>query len=307
MTHVIPNLFIPGTPKGATTSLADWVSQHSQIQLARLKEPWFFNDDRSTGHFVGREKAYLDLFEKQEGVRYYCDASPDYLFSKNALGAIADYSPDARYLVTFRPYADAFFSLHQQERFMNLEPIESAEEAFQACNQRRRDAKRSRRVEISSLFYDERLRVGSQLVRALEFIPREHIMFIDFRLFRTSPETIWRGIEDFLGLPHEDIEFTVKNPRKTVTTGPAATLLRHGKTIKNMLGIRGKSRFLADAIRARVSPPDTDPPALSEEFRAQVDHRFRFDRALVERFAKAGPAVLADGFYQCEDLGLLGS
>lgn len=209
----VPNLFIPGTPKGATTSLADWLSQHSQIHLSDVKEPWFFNDDRSTGHFVGRKDKYLGLFPAQAGVKYYCDATPDYLYSPSAMEQIADFSPDARFLVTYRPYAEAFFSLHQQERFMNLEPIESAEEAFRACNERRRQAKRSRRAELKSLFYDERLRVGAQLLRALEFIPRERFLLIDFSLIRDNPQDVWRAIERFLGVEPEEVSYTVKNTR----------------------------------------------------------------------------------------------
>lgn len=292
----VPNLFIPGTPKGATTSLANWLSQHSEIHLSDVKEPWFFNDDRSTGHFVGREQKYLALFPVQEGVTYYCDATPDYLYSPSAMEQIADFSPEARFLVTFRPYAEAFFSLHQQERFMNLESIESAEEALRACNERRREAKRSRRPELKSLFYDERLRVGAQLFRALEFIPRERFLLIDFSLIRDKPHDVWRAVQGFLGVGSQDVSFNVKNTRKLVATGNAARLLQQGKKLKNALGIKGKSR-LADALRERMSPPDQAPPSISEEFRAAVNFRFRHDRALVEQFAKAGPRIVADDFY----------
>lgn len=296
MTDAIPNLFIPGTPKGATSSLADWLSQHSAVQVSSIKEPWFFNDDRLTGNSARNQRAYLDLFVGREGVRYYCDATPDYLYSPSAMGQIADFSSDARYLVTFRSYADSFFSLHQQERYMNVEPIEAAEEAFAACNERRRKAKRSSKFDLKSLFYDERLRVGSQLVRALEFAPRDRFLLIDFSLFKQDPDRIWRGVEDFLGLPHEDISYTVKNTRKVVATGVGAELLRQVIRIKKLLGIRSNSG-LANAIRSRMSPPDTDPPVISEQFREKVDDRFRFDRELVERFAKAGPAIVADDFY----------
>jgi len=295
-----PNLFIPGTPKGATTSLANWLSQHSEIHVSDVKEPWFFNDDRSTGHFVGREQKYRELFPVQEGVKYYCDATPDYLYSPSAMEQISNFSPSARFLVTFRSYAEAYFSLHQQERFMNLEPIESAEEALQACNERRREAKRSRRPELKSLFYDERLRVGAQLYRALECIPRERFLLIDFSLIRDKPHDVWRAIEDFLGVGSETVSFNVQNTRKFVATGNAARILRQAKKLKNVLGIRGKSR-LADALRERMSPPDQAPPSISDEFRAAVNSRFRPDRQLVQQFAIAGPAIMADDFYSDAD------
>lgn len=293
--HARPNLFLIGTPKAATTSLADWLSQHSMIQVPAVKEPWYFNDDRSTGHYVGQERKYLELFQWHEDVRYYVDATPDYLYSPSALEQIATFSEDARYLVTFRAYPDAYVSLHQQERFMNLEAIDGAEAAFTECNERRRQAKHSKRPELKSLFYDERLRIGAQLMRALEFIPRDHILFIDFSVIRDDPQRVWREVQMFLGLPLEEISYEIKNSRKAVASGRAAWIMRKGKAVKSALGIKGKSR-LADALREKMSPPAEDRPQIAEKFREQINYRFRYDRALVERFAASGPAVLAQDF-----------
>ncbi len=54
----IPNLFIIGSPKCGTTSLANWLNDHPQIFMSKRKEPEFFCDDlRITKYRIDTGKA----------------------------------------------------------------------------------------------------------------------------------------------------------------------------------------------------------------------------------------------------------
>ena len=294
--YVRPNLFLAGTPKAATTSLSEWLAQHPQIHMSPFKEPWFFNDDRSTSRYVGKRKAYMQLFPHSEGVEWYCEATPDYLYSPNALERIEAFSENAKYLISFRRHSEAFFSLHQQERWFNLEDIEDPAEALAACADRRAAAKRKGRPVMKSLYYDERLRIGAQLFRALEFVERADILLIDFDLVSTDPDRLWRAMLSFLGLDYTPVTFNRAKARKVIATGPMATGLRWGKRLKNTLGIRGKTEW-AHQLRLRLSPVDAAPPRLNPALGQSIETRFRYDRQLVEAFARMGPAIVSDTFY----------
>ncbi|MXO48589.1 hypothetical protein GRI69_09995 [Erythrobacter vulgaris] len=293
----IPNLFIPGTPKAATTSLAAWLAQHPSVHVPSVKEPHFFNDDRSNSRFASNEEAYRSLFPKREHVTYYCDATPGYLFSPNALRAIAQTSPHAKHIITFRDYAETFFSLHQHERFLQTESIADPVRAFAAAPERRRRDRKRPKSYSKSLYYDERLRVGAQLLRALEFVDRDNILFIDFDRVKGNPDKVWEGMCEFLELDPVPIEFIRKNSRKTVPAdGVVYRMLRLGISARNALGL-GRGTGLARKLRLRFAKPDTEPPAPPPELAEKINRQFEYDRALVEKFAQAGPALVAEGFY----------
>jgi Sulfotransferase family len=41
----MPNLFLIGAAKAGTTALYDYLAQHPQVFLSRIKEPMFFSRD----------------------------------------------------------------------------------------------------------------------------------------------------------------------------------------------------------------------------------------------------------------------
>ena len=45
-----PNFFILGAPKCGTTSMAAWLSEHPNIFMSPIKEPFFFCTDLIPGH-----------------------------------------------------------------------------------------------------------------------------------------------------------------------------------------------------------------------------------------------------------------
>jgi len=291
-----PNLFLAGTPKAATSSLAHWLSQHPAIFVPHVKEPRFYNDDRSNSAYVGRRARYEGLFPERPGIRYYCDATPDYLYSPNAIEGIARDTANARLLVTFRDYADSFVSLHQQERFIGVETIDDPEAAFHACSDRRVRHRTKPDRAGKSLYYDERLRIGAQLWRALEYVDRSGVCLVDFDLFRTAPDTVWEGVTAFLDLPPHPIEYSKVNVRKAAPSGMAAGVLSLGMAVKRKLGLRGGTG-LGTRLRTAASEEDSTPPIVSDAFRAKLTDRFRHDRMLVEAFARSGPAIVGEGFY----------
>lgn len=139
--HRLPNFFLVGAPKAATTSLYHYLDQHPQIYMSAIKEPCFFaaeireencdpdqrsriaRDARSLRKFLSgsmREKRfggivttwedYQRLFANATGESALGEASVMYLWSRTAPDRIAARVPDARILVMLRDPAERAFS-----------------------------------------------------------------------------------------------------------------------------------------------------------------------------------------------------
>jgi hypothetical protein len=133
----LPNLFLVGAAKAATTSLALGLSAHQDIFLSPIKEPNFFAFDIAVDRFrhdyrqdvsfdeaayfareqlsprhiafVRRPENYLRLFEPGARRRYRLDASVSYAHSACAAREIARANPAARVIMILRhPVARAW-------------------------------------------------------------------------------------------------------------------------------------------------------------------------------------------------------
>jgi hypothetical protein len=111
-----PDFFLVGAPKCATTAMTDYLSQHPDIYIPRLRE--------KDVPFFGRD---LDLGSRRESLEeylsFYQDASPSqrageacvwYLYSEYAAEELRAFAPDAQILVFLRNPVDLVHSLHTQ-------------------------------------------------------------------------------------------------------------------------------------------------------------------------------------------------
>lgn len=132
---MMPNFFIVGTAKAATTSLYHYLVQHPQIYMSSQKEPNFFCTDGRPPDYRGPgddeainrttvydPAAYQALFAEARGRRAVGEASTWYLYVPEAAWRIRQAVPDARILAVLRnPVQRAYssylhLSLQQRER-----------------------------------------------------------------------------------------------------------------------------------------------------------------------------------------------
>jgi Sulfotransferase family len=137
----LPNFFIVGAPKAATTSLYHYLDQHPQVYMSVINEPHFFATEireENCDSYVRREMArdirglheflsgpmrekhfggitrewqdYLSLFAGATDEAGLGEASPCYLWSPTAPEGIASRLQGARILVMLREPVDRAFA-----------------------------------------------------------------------------------------------------------------------------------------------------------------------------------------------------
>jgi len=118
-----PSLFLVGHSKSGTTALADFLGQHPDVHMARVKEPNHFCPDfcradparhPESAFRPQTDAAYAALFDGAAPGQRLGEASAAYLYSAEAAARIAAAAPDARIVMVFREPASFVRSYHLQ-------------------------------------------------------------------------------------------------------------------------------------------------------------------------------------------------
>lgn len=135
---VVPNLYLVGVPKGGTTSLARWLSDHPQIMGGQEKELRVLMDpddplSRPNGYHADGLEAFAPYFPEGPGTApWHLDASPEYYYQDLALDVIAG-MPEARVIFLLRNPADRVISMFKFAKYnMNVLPRDLSFAAFMA-------------------------------------------------------------------------------------------------------------------------------------------------------------------------------
>ncbi|MBS1657779.1 MAG: sulfotransferase domain-containing protein [Chitinophagales bacterium] len=201
-----PNFLLVGAGKSATRSLYNYMIQHPDVFMPKMKEPQFFVANEVAGRiqkWLDDEKKYFHLFDGSEGKKAVGEASVMYLFFyEEAIRNILKYlSPQVKIMVILRNPAERAYSAYNFVHLNNPEEKFSFEEALQKEDERWNDR--------SSLFMQyRRMGLYADAVKAYkENFPNLHIMWYDE--FRKEPERVLKGVFKFLGIdPEVPIDYT---------------------------------------------------------------------------------------------------
>ena len=82
---ILPNFFIAGAAKSATSSLNDYLRQHSEIYMSEVKEPHFFGWDKA---YQKGLDSYAFLFVDGTGFKARGESSTGYMVFPNVIERI---------------------------------------------------------------------------------------------------------------------------------------------------------------------------------------------------------------------------
>ncbi|MFO1154508.1 MAG: sulfotransferase [Rhodospirillales bacterium] len=219
----VPNFFVVGAAKSATTTLHAILDRHSEVYCPPLKEPGFFADDDAPGMFdpfSGRPPfdgasyvrgamahheqvayitdldVYRQLYRRVGGEKIVGDFSTAYLCSVHAAARIKAFDPKAKILMILREPIDRAISHYKMDRAIGL-ASSSFSDLIAAEMAALLDQTKVAHRYIRLGLYAE------QVERYLKEFPIGQVKIVLFEDIKNAREKTLREIEAFLGVSHE--------------------------------------------------------------------------------------------------------
>jgi hypothetical protein len=242
--RALPGAVILGAQKCGTSSLHNYLTQHSAVIAPLRKEVHYFDLNYRRG-----EAWYRAHFGREGEPGLNLDSSPYYLFHPAVPRRMHELLPDARLIVLLRDPARRAYSHYWHERDKGREDL-SFEAAVDAEPERLRQAEerlasgelaRSREHQLHS--YLARGRYAEQLERWFALYPRERMHILRFEDFAQDPLAGLNGTLAFLGLPPAaSVSLEARNTRRYPPM-EEATMARlreyfepHNRRLEELLG-----------------------------------------------------------------------
>lgn len=214
-----PDFFIVGAPKCGTTAMADYLGQHPEIAMCRMKELHYFGadiQDKLSFRASLTERDYLSFFSPRRGERRVGEASVGYLYSRDAPGEILEFCDHADIVIMLRNPVEMVYSLHSQLVYRGNETEGDFEAAIELD-----EARRSGAAPLPSAFppgsYRSAVAYTEHAKRYLDLFGRERVHFVIFDELKAQPLREYERLCEFLGVDPAFVpEVDVVNPNKQV-------------------------------------------------------------------------------------------
>lgn len=279
-----PNFLIIGAGKSGTTALYEYLAQHPQVFMSKVKETNFFElegHDKLSGydasdpegffHYpwsVTDRKAYFDLFKDAQAGQAIGEASPMYLYGKKAVHRIREELPDVKIIVVLRDPVDRLFS-----RFYHLvregrEPSPEFADALQKGNiwWKKNDL-------VQEGFY------YTHLKKWYDNFPAEQIKVMLYDDLRKDPQAFVSEVYNFIGVnaefnPDLDVEYNqsgrIKNKFKDRLIGQNGIIKRSVNAVFPQLVQWMKSNKKIRARYIEMQASNLEKPKLEKALRLQM-------------------------------------
>ena len=252
----LPNFFVIGAMRSGTTALARGLEIHPEVLLSSRKETHFFDRNYERGL-----DWYLRFFEEARDHKAVGEATPSYMYDRNAMALMAKMLPDARLLAILRNPVDRAYSHFWHEKNLAREPLGFAE----AIDRESERINRGNPAERSRFAYLGRGHYLEQLEYVCRFYAREQLHMIIFERFRADPHATFCRIWEFL-----EVDTDFDDPRLAMPRG--TNRVRRSRTL-HRLGTR-----LPKPLRERIQRINTTRPVyppMPEGVRAELVDAFR--------------------------------
>ena len=281
-----PNFFIIGAPKCGTTSLHAYLSDHPKIFMSNPKELAYFNTDQYNPLRPRSQAEYLSYFKGASSNHLRAgEASVAYLHSREAVSNILSFNKDALFIIMVRNNIDMARSLHGHFYYSaGIEDVEDFETAWRLQDVRRSGRYNGARTQdISELLYGEQCKLGADIQRVLQQVPRNQVHVIVFDDMLRDPGTVYRSTLAFLEVPDDGrTDFDPRNVGGKPKFVFMQKVLHCAQAIRYQLPVRYLGLGLIEKLDQMNRSSDRTP-ALSSQFRAELADYFREDIELLSR------------------------
>lgn len=274
-----PNFFVIGAPKCGTTSLTCYLSQHPNVFISPIKEPYFFNDDFPGNKLTRSLDDYLRLFEGAGDSHVAVgEGTTEYIYSLAALKNIKAFDHDAKIIVMLRNPMHMVVSLHQQWFHSLFEDQNDFKKAWHLQSERSKGGSIPKHCRVPEwLLYGWMGSYSVHIEKVFQIFPKQNVKVIIFDDFCEKTEEIFGEVLDFLGVKRiESIEFSAAN-RQREFSSKFSQLIAHNVPVcvRNMIT---RMRFF--------SWLKWIPSSMDMIFKTESNGKFTFEKIEDELFKK---------------------
>jgi hypothetical protein len=193
------NLFLVGAQKSGSTALAEYLSQHNEIEVSMPKAPNYFSELFVKAYSIKKYKQYKQCFKKD--AKYLCDASDCYHADIEALKKIKAYNSNAKIIMVLRNPYSMLGSLHDHLIWAGYENIEDLNAAWAAQLHRKVGELVPKYCPSTSfLDYHSLCSIGQHCKNILNIFYLDNVFFVKTTELKKNPTGVMKSITDFLEL-----------------------------------------------------------------------------------------------------------
>lgn len=287
----VANLYIPGFPKSATTTVTEALARHPAIFSPLTAEPHFWATDMP--FYAAREglatpSAYSALYRRASGDHAWrLDGSTLYLYSETAVSNIVASAPNARFIVCLRPPEEIVLAWHMQMLNGGYETELNPEVAFDLSSARRQgDQVPDGCPDPRLLDYQRIAAIGRQTARLIEVAGAGNVHVVTTAALSRDPRAALQACWEFLELPPSpEFEIEKRNSAFAVRSRRLRGVVYHPRIKPFVTRLLNAIPLpVADALRSSVRKALYRPAQrvpVPEEFQRRLREYFAPERSLL--------------------------
>jgi Sulfotransferase domain len=191
------DFFICGVQKGGTTALDSFLRDHPAVEMARVKEIHFFDDESIPWDAPDYAKLH-SFFDASTSTRRRGEATPIYSYWPNAMERLHVYNRAAKLILILRHPGLRALSHWRMETTRGWEALPFAEVIRPTARERVRLAPGG----VHRVFsYVERGFYAPQIERLLGLFPDNQLLFLRTDALWTDPAATLHEVQSFLEIP----------------------------------------------------------------------------------------------------------
>jgi len=188
------SFLIVGAQKSGTSALDKYLREHSEIEMAHLKEVHFFDNEENFQDTVNYDSYHKNFSNNSSKIKGEC--TPIYMYWHPSIRRIFEYNPKLKIIAILRNPIERAFSHWNMERDRNAETATFSTAIRQESIRCQEKLPFQHRV----FSYTDRGFYSKQIKRIWQFFPKEQTLFIKHGDLRNRPHEVLKGIGRFLGI-----------------------------------------------------------------------------------------------------------
>jgi hypothetical protein len=200
MSKRLIDFFIVGVQKGGTTALDRFLRKHSQVQMAKVKEIHFFDDDSLNWERPNYTRLHEAFDWNSPDFVMRGEATPIYSYWPNSIQRLRTYNCNAKLILSLRHPSFRAYSHWRMEVSRGAETLPFSAAIKSAGRQR---VSQSTNGVHRAYSYVERGFYAAQIERLFNCFDPQQITFLRTDHLWNCGQTVIDGIQDFLGVSRQ--------------------------------------------------------------------------------------------------------